>query len=373
MNEPLVPQYTFDIKTKNNGEVNNTSSNLIKNNLNLNIFNINNINSKLNSIINSNTLIEREDSYSSSRNGHTELYFLILNAISMIVNGLNHFDFKFLQLCIGQENYNIFPFFIWRSIFIIVLNYFRMIYENETINPFKELYHNSWFWIRNFSQFISTLGMLTIIIYFRVATATCFVSMAPIIIVIMSSILLKEKFYMRYIYGTLICFIGVLFILYKEYTKAEDTNLSSGIKNFCLGFMWGIIELLSVAFHKVSSKVLVKQKISMNVQYMYPSLTCIICSIICLLLGNLEFKINIVLIFHSFINSIIWLVSTITMLMSYKGVDLIKTTALGYLGPVTVFILGALFLHQTVYPTDIIGSLIILGYNVYSTAYPPDK
>ena len=59
------------------------------------------------------------------------------------------------------------------------------------------------------------------------------------------------------------------------------------------------------------------------------------------------------------------------MLLSFGGVDLIKTTALNYLNIVTVFFLGVLILGESVHFTDILGSLIILGYNIFNTAYPP--
>ena len=37
----------------------------------------------------------------------------------------------------------------------------------------------------------------------------------------------------------------------------------------------------------------------------------------------------------------------------------------------TVFVLSAMFLGEKVFFTDVLGSLLILGYNVYNSLYPP--
>ena len=351
MNEELIQKLNFDIKTKNEINLNNNQNN---NNNSNNYYNIEKIETK------SDLSIKK----------HSEIYFLFLNATSMIINGINHFHFKYMKKSIGKENYDEYSFTIWRCLFIVILNHFRMKINKEVITPFVILKSNIWFWIRNVIQFVTLEGMLLIIIYFRVATATCFVSMAPVVVIIMSSIILKEKFYMRYLYGTLICFFGVMLIVKNEYEKEDASGKPTGIINLLIGLFWGIVLIVGIALHRVSSKMLIKEKIDMNTQFVYPSLTCIVLSFLFIPLLGRPFKFGFWLLFHSFLNSIIWLICTLIMLISLKGVDLIKTVALGYLGPVTVFTLGALFLGEHFYVSDIIGSLIILGYNLYDTMYP---
>ena len=274
----------------------------------------------------------------------SELYSILYFALSMIVTGINHFHFKYMKKAVGFDNYNEFSFVLLRCIFIILINFFKMNYNKETINPISQLIYINWFWIRNLSQFLSVIPMLYLVSFFRVSTATCFVSMSPAVIIIMSCLILKEKFYWRYVFGILICFFGVLF---------------------------GCFQLFNVALLRVSSKALVKKKINNNTQLIYPSLTCIVLSSLSFIFLGIEFKHGKWLIFHSFINSIIWIISTILMLLSFGGVDLIKTTALNYLNIVTVFFLGVLILGESVHFTDILGSLIILGYNIFNIAYPP--
>ena len=203
MNEELIQKLNFDIKNKN------------ENNLN---YNQNNNNSNI--YYNK----EKLETIDLSIKKHSEIYYLFNYASSMIFNGINHFQFKYMKKSIGKENYDEYSFTIWRCVFIIILNHFKMRINNETITPFVILKSNIWFWIRNIIQFVILEGMLFIIIYFRVATGTCFVSMAPVAVIIMSSIILKEKFFMRYLYGTLICFFGVMLIVNNEYKKEDDSG-----------------------------------------------------------------------------------------------------------------------------------------------------
>ena len=305
----------------------------------------------------------------------SEYYYLGINALSVITNGINHFHFKYMKQSIG-EGYDEYSFTIWRCLFLLMVNYCFMRFKNETMTPFSQLKNNIWFWVRVIIQFVALQTMLMLISFFRVSTATCFISMAPLAIVVMSCMLLGEKFFMRYIYGIFICFGGVLLIVMnekKEGSTGEDTKVKDSPTLYTLvcGFLCGCAQLLAVAVHRVSSKVLVKQKIDMNTQLMYPSFACIVLSFIFIPLCGREFKCGFWLIFHSGLNCLIWLLSTILILVSFKGIELVKTTAIGYLNIVTVFILGVLFLGETIYLTDVLGSLLILGFNIYNTMYPP--
>ena len=316
-----------------------------------------------------NHLIDIEMEVSNQKK--SELHSTLLFALSMIVTGINHFHFKYMKKSIGLENYNEFSFVLLRCIFIIGINLIKMFYNKETINPFSQLKKIYWFWIRNLVQFLSVIPMLYLVSFFRVSTASCFVSMSPAVIIIMSCVILKEKFFWRYVFGIIICFSGVILIVSNDYKNEDNSNKKGGILHLIEGFFLGCFQLMNVALLRVSSKILVKEKINNNAQLIYPSLTCIILSIFSFFFFGIEFKCGKWLIFHSFLNSIIWLVSTILMLLSFGGVDLIKTTALNYLNIVTVFFLGVLILGESVHLTDILGSLIILGYNIYNTAFPP--
>ena len=66
-------------------------------------------------------------------------------------------------------------------------------------------------------------------IYFRVSTCQCIVNCNPVIVLIISSFLLNEKFYPRYIVGIIVCFLGAFLIISNERkpTNANNTNDSN--------------------------------------------------------------------------------------------------------------------------------------------------
>ena len=317
--------------------------------------------------------LERLQTRTRALEKHSVLYYLILNALSMIAMGVINFHFKLMKRIIGLQNYDEYSFSIWRSFWTMTIDIIALYCMKETTAPFSKLKGNVWFWIRNIVQFVTLVGVLFIIIYFRVSTATCFCSMAPVVIVIMASGLLGEKFYMRYLYGILICVGGQMLIVKNEYYKNPNATPvaqappHSPIINFILGCFWGVVELVAIAFQSVSSKQLMKQKFDMHVQLIWPNVMAILMSMVCLPLEGKYFKYNFGLVFHSAINSILFLISQVLFLESVKGVDLNQTVALTYLQPVSVFILGAMFLGESFYPSDVIGSLIILIYNIWDT------
>ena len=69
-------------------------------------------------------------------------------------------------------------------------------------------------------------------------------------------------------------------------------------------------------------------------------------------------------------NGIIFYTATKLQIFSIKNIDIIKIISISYVTLITSFILGAVFLHDKVGLTDIIGSLLVLGYNLYNAIYP---
>ena len=61
------------------------------------------------------------------------------------------------------------------------------------------------------------------------------------------------------------------------------------------------------------------------------------------------------------------------LVLSNKNIDIVKLTSIGYVQIVLAFIFGVLFLNESVALTDIVGSLIIFGYNTYNAYYPIKK
>jgi drug/metabolite transporter (DMT)-like permease len=50
--------------------------------------------------------------------------------------------------------------------------------------------------------------------------------------------------------------------------------------------------------------------------------------------------------------------------------EVLHTTSIGYVQIVESFILGALFLNESIYFTDFLGCFIIIGYNILNVLFP---
>ena len=59
----------------------------------------------------------------------SELHYLMINALSVITNGINHSHFKYMKQIIGEAGYDEYSFIIWRCLFIIITNCFLMKYR----------------------------------------------------------------------------------------------------------------------------------------------------------------------------------------------------------------------------------------------------
>lgn len=301
---------------------------------------------------------------------------LLLNALGVFITALTQLHFKYVKQHL-KEDYEEYSFCFWRYFWSFVLNGIYMYKKQESITSFSQLKNNVWFWVRIIDQFFVFETVLFLISFFRVSTATCFVSMAPVVILIMSSAILGEKFYMRYLYGIFICFFGVMLIVTNEKKKKPIEDISSNTssneidyKNLFFGTFWGIVQLTTVALHRVSSKMLVKEKVNENAQVMYPSIACCVLSLLCIVCLGKNFSYGFAFVVHCGVNALFWVIFVRLLVISLRGVDLIKTTAIGYLSVLTVFIFGAVFLGEKVFISDIIGSLLILGYNLFNTLYP---
>ena len=313
--------------------------------------------------------IQRTDSIKSLK--FSENISLLLNAIGVIITAITQFHFKYTKLHYPND-YEEYSYCFWRYFWSFIINGIYMYFTGQKLMSFSILKDNPWFWIRSIDQFFVFETLLFLISFFRVSTATCFVSMAPVVILILSTILLGEKFYMRYIYGIIICFSGVILIVTNESRQTNTTTEESTFSFWTLfmGTFWGIVQLTTVALHRVSSKLLVKIKVDENAQVMYPSIACCVLPLICIILFGKHFSFGFWYVFNCGFNGFLWILFTRLLVVSLRGVDLSKTTAIGYLSVMTVFILSAMFLGEKVFFTDVLGSLLILGYNVYNSLYP---
>jgi len=318
-------------------------------------------------------LIQKPDfecSKESSEKIHSEAFSLFLFGLSAGFYGISGFHLKYIQYYF-KKDYNVFSFGIWRYISMTILVYAYMKYKEIEIDDYRKLSETGkhWFIVRTVGSLISLVLYMLSLEYLRVSTANCFVSMSPAAILIISTVLLKEKFHWRYPIGISFCFIGVLMIISNENVTNVIDNTQESSFDVLIGIIWGSMNLITIALLYVSSKKLHIEKFEQENQCLYIAVSNLIISfVIAILTRKLNFSFY--YIFMSSLNAILFLAATFLNIFSLRGVELNKTTALNYLTIVVSTFLSIIFLGESLFFTDVLGSLIILGYNIYNSLYP---
>ncbi len=110
---------------------------------------------------------------------------------------------------------------LYRSFPAGVISILVMKYNNENLYPYSRIVNKKWFIFRILLNYPSIFFLSASMVYLRAATAACFSSSTPIFIIFLSILILKEKFYWRYLIGAIICFIGTSMIVLNERKKGK--------------------------------------------------------------------------------------------------------------------------------------------------------
>ena len=158
----------------------------------------------------------------------------------------------------------------------------------------------------------------------------------------------------------------------------NNFNISNNVQtswflDMIIGLFFGVMSTVLMAIQLVAIKIVSKSNLDEDEHIVYLCIINIILGSINNLLfeGFSKFFSSIMIVFLCTVNALIILVATKLVQMSYKGIDMGKLTAIGYSQVVFAFIFGVLFLHESVLFTDVVGALVIFGYNLYDAYYRP--
>ena len=279
------------------------------------------------------------------------------------------------------EYFETIPFLFFRAIMIISLAFSTAYCTNEKILKPSEIQFKLPFFIRtNFNFFAVSLFTISIW-YLRVSTVQIISSLNPIIVTYLSVILLKEKFYKRYIIGIILCLIGSLIIINNE-TKQnsevkvkgkENDDNNKKISGFTSGMVTGILccfgsTLINCAVD-ICNKVLAKNKIPITTQLFYLGFFTLTYSFIYIVI-KWRLKACIPYILLSFLQGTFFYIANTTFNFGIQRIDLSKAAPVSYTKVVFVLLLGGILLGEKVYFTDYLGAGLIISYMLYNMKYP---
>jgi len=302
--------------------------------------------------------------------------FVLLCNFTRAINGLL---MKYIEKTY-PEYFETIPFLFIRAIMIVFLALSTSYLTGEKILKPSEIKFKLPFLIRtNFNFFAVSLFTISIW-YLRVSTVQIISSLNPIIVTYLSVILLKEKFYKRYIVGIIVCLLGSLIIINNEkkeshevkVTKEEiDPEIKKG--EFTSGMIKGILccfgsTLINCAVD-ISNKVLAKNKIPITTQLLYLGIFTLSYSFIYILITQ-RFKYCIPYVLFSFLQGTLFYIANTTFNFGIQRIDLSKAAPIAYTKVVFVLMLGGVLLGEQVYFSDFIGAGLIISYMLYNMKYP---
>ena len=91
------------------------------------------------------------------------------------------------------------------------------------------------------------------------------------------------------------------------------------------------------------------------------------------LLFDFKLGLNLIYIIYCFSNGLIFCLVNILCTEAMGNIAISKYLPLTYFATVFIFILGWIVLGERVYFTDIVGSLLIVGFQIYNSWFPVIK
>jgi drug/metabolite transporter (DMT)-like permease len=287
------------------------------------------------------------------------------------------------------NTYTINSIAFYRTFPLAVAGYYLCKKKNIRIHRWNDIQHKFWFIIRNTGFYAMVVLWVVMNIYFRVSTCQCIANCHPVLVLIISSFLLNEKFYPRYIVGIILCFIGAYMIVSNERKPTHiNEDKDSNIRNLLYislryleeqsnGILFGAIAAMShltiSAFANFGQRELAKENILGDEQNFWLGVfNCFFSFIVMAFQGNFGFS-NLKYPLYVLTNGPVFYFANYYTSEALKFISINKLIPLNYLTIVFVFILGYVFLGEKVYFTDLLGSIIIIGFQLYNIYIPTTK
>jgi drug/metabolite transporter (DMT)-like permease len=242
--------------------------------------------------------------------------------------------------------------------------------KNQVIPKWSEINNKFWFVCRECGAYIILLFYLEMTTYFRVSTCQCIYGCHPIIVLLLSIIIINENFYWRYVVGMLLSFFGSILILLNE-VQPEQRKQNDN-KSVFVGIIYAFGYLATLCVSKFAQKMLCKDHMTPEVQTFYLGLFTALQACI---FSVFDFKLglNIYYILYCFSNGLIFTLVNVLCTEAMNNLAISKYLPLTYFATVFIFVLGWIVLGERVYFTDILGSLLIVGFQLYNAWFPVTK
>ena len=298
-----------------------------------------------------------------------ENYGIIITIIAHFFLAVNQLQLKTFAKWFKNE-YTQNNLLVYRSLATCAISYYLIKRKNETIPSLLKINSKFWFFCRECGAYIILFFYLEMTTYFRVSTCQCIYGCHPIIVLLLSIIIINENFYWRYVVGMILSFIGSIFILLNE-VQPEQRKQNDN-KSVFIGIIFSFGYLTTLCVSKFAQKMLCKDHMTPEVQTFYLGFFTALQAFI-FLLFDFKLGLNLIYILYCFSNGLIFCIVNMLCTEAMGNLAISKYLPLTYFATVFIFILGWIVLGERVYFTDIVGSLLIVGFQIYNAWFPVIK
>ena len=316
----------------------------------------------------SSSLLDDENLKLKRHNERIGAFFAVLSQFIWAINSIQLKTYKSFFPNDFSNNSLVF----WRSLPIWLLGYFFCWKKGIRIKPFRSIKHKFWFLVRSLGNYVTVFLWIKILSYFRVSTSQVIIGCHPVLVIFLSILILKEKFYFRYVISVLVCIIGSsMIVLNEKNPNATKIKLND---NKLAGLFFASCHLLLYSLSNLGQKIQCKDNMSPDEQNYYLGMY-----------NTLPALFFCVIEAHFGFGSILYILYAISngLFVFYSG-NYLQTVALEYMAiakfmPITymctvfVFILGFILLGENIFLTDLLGAGLIIFFQLYNIYYPPGR
>ena len=257
----------------------------------------------------------------------------------------------------------------WRSLSICLIGYIMIKRKNERITPLNEIQNKFWFYLRSAGNYCIIVLWIMELQYFRVSTCQSFSNCYPIVVLFLSSFILHEPFYLRYVFGVFISLIGTLMIVLNDKKYKEAGSKKNTSYDIFIGVIIALTHMTFIAFANFGQKLLCKENMIPEVQNYYLGLFNLIPAFILMLIQKKTGISNIVYVLYAFSNGFLFYLANYCVAKALNNMPMNEFVPINYVKIVFIFIFGFIILGEHVFITDIIGSALIVGFQVFNVCF----
>jgi len=287
---------------------------------------------------------------------------LIVSLFSNFFFALSNLILKFISKYYPNASGNTTT--LYRFIIMSLISYLYLYLRKLEFIPITNVKSKFTLGIRILSAYITVLALTNSVFYLRLGTSIAFMFISPIFTSVASIYIFNDKFKQQNVVGLILCIVAMLMITSSESSGNDNPNF-----DIRFGLFWGTLSTIGTIAMVITTKMLVKDIDSINLNYFIGLYSSYIGILLCSVTGNLiYFQIGYILL--ACLNGLTFWCALYFMNISLKINNLIAVSCIGFLSLVYAFGFGLIFFNEGLKFIDVIASFIIFSFNIYSIIFP---